>query len=126
MGYQFTFEKMQVKQVENAREYQAILDVTKNGNPLGKVIPARSQYPTKAELLHEVGLLGGFWQDVYVTISDFERKTMKSATFELHVNPTVRVVWIAVFIMVLGGFITIFDKYRGNKNRDVMRSADAV
>ena len=123
-GFEFTFDKMDIQQVENAKQFQAHFDVNRYNEHIGGIMVARSQYPTKAELLHEVGVLGLFWEDLYITMSDFDKTTFKSATFEIHVNPTVRVVWISIVIMVLGGLIAIFDKVRGNKSRDVLRLTD--
>ena len=65
-------------------------------------------------------MIGSLWNDVYVVLTDFDRKDGKSANFNLHINPTVRFVWISIFIMCIGGLIAIFDKYRGNRSRDVV------
>jgi cytochrome c-type biogenesis protein CcmF len=44
-------------------------------------------------------------------------------TFQVNINPTVRFVWIAIVIMCIGGMVSLFDLYRGNKSRDVVAGA---
>lgn len=73
---------------------------------------------------HDVAMISSFWHDLYVTLSDFDRESGKKATFEFHINPTVRCVWIAAFIMVTGGILAILDRYRGDKSRDAIRAIE--
>ena len=69
--------------------------------------------------MNEVGVLGGFWHDLYVVMVDFEKKSGETVTLQLHVNPTVRLVFMSVVIMVLGGIIAACDRFRGDRSRDV-------
>ena len=118
-GYDFTMGKFQVREEGNATLYEAPLLVTRDGREIGTVYPAKSKYPTKPELMNEVGVLGGFWHDLYAVIVDFEKKSGETVTLQLHVNPTVRLVFMSVVIMVLGGIIAAFDRIRGDRSRDV-------
>ncbi len=117
-GYNFAFNSVQVGKDKNATLYQAPLQLTRDGKSLGTITPARSKYPTKPELMHEVAVKSTFWHDIYIVLSDFDRATAKRATLEIYINPTVRLVWISCVIMVIGGFMSLFDRYRGNKSRD--------
>lgn len=123
-GYDLRFADLKVTQKANATNYEGHFHVERQGRLIADdLIVARSKYPTSSELHHEIGLFSTLWHDLYVTMSDFDKNTGKSATFELHVNPTVRLVWIATFLMVLGGIIGIFDRHRGARSRDAIRSA---
>jgi cytochrome c-type biogenesis protein CcmF len=82
--------------------------------------PAKSKYPTKPELLNEVGVESSFWHDLYIVIGDFDRNAGSTVTLQIHVNPTVRLVWMAAFILATGGLIAISDRHRGQKSRDVV------
>ena len=85
------------------------------------MLPAQSRYPTKpGQPFNEIAVDGGLWRDIYIVLADFDRKTGKQATFSIHINPTVRFVWIAVYIICIGSFIALLDKYRGNRSRDVV------
>lgn len=119
-GYQIKFDGMITVQSGNATLFQAPLTLMRDGAVLGTVYPAKSKYPTKAELLNEVGVESSFWHDLYIVIGDFERKTGASVTLQIHINPTVRLVWMAVFILAAGGLIAISDRHRGQKSRDVV------
>lgn len=120
LGYEFGFEGIDTKQVKNATLFAGPLTIEKDGRNLGIVEAARSKYPTKPELLHEIGVHSRFWHDIYVVLSDFDKTAGKSATFHIYLIPTVRIVWWSAFLMVIGGFIALFDRYRGEKSRDVI------
>ena len=88
---------------------------------MGVMEPAQSQYPTKmGQTFHEIGIKGDLWNDGYLVMVDFDKATGKSVTFNINVNPTVRMVWLAIIIMCVGGMIALFDQYRGDKSRDVV------
>ena len=72
-----------------------------------KLLPARAKYPTKQELIHEIDFLSNFWHDVYMTLIDFDQTNGQWATIEMHINPSVRLVWSSVFLLVLGGLIAL-------------------
>lgn len=119
-GYAMTFEGMKVTQDENAILYQGPIKLERAGEEQATIYPARSKYPTKPELLHEIAVKSHFWHDLYIVMADFDQKSGKTATFEIYINPTVRIVWISAFFMVIGGIICLFDKYRGDRSRDAL------
>lgn len=119
--YQFTFKGIALEVQDNALLYTAPLAVTsRNGEVLGTILPARAKYPTKQELFHEVGLLGGFWHDIYAVLADFNSETQTRATLQIFINPTVRLVWISIYLLVAGGLLCLADRVRGRKSRDVL------
>ena len=67
-----------------------------------------------------MGIRDSFWHDIYVVLSDFS-KAGDEATFQIHINPTVKVVWMSVFLLVLGGLLSLMDRLRGRHSRDFMR-----
>lgn len=119
-GYEFTFAGMEIKEVDNATMFEAPLKVMRDGKDLGTMTPARSRYPTKAELLNEIAVNGNLWHDLYIVLADFDKSTGKQITLQMHLNPTVRLVWGSAFLMVLGGLICLSDKGRGSRSRDVV------
>lgn len=122
-GYTLAFDGMSTDQQDNATLFMAPLTVTRGAQELGVIYPAKSKYPTKPELLNEVGVLSFFWHDLYVVIADFEKKTGATVTLQVHVNPTVRFVWVAAFLLAGGGLIAISDRHRGQRSRDVAAGA---
>ena len=124
-GYQLRFKGIEVNEYDNATHFEGALEVQRDGKAVGTIVPARSKYPTKAELHHEIGVLSKLWYDLYVTLSDFDKETSNRATFEMHMNPTVRFVWIATVVMVIGGFLAMLDRYRGNRSRDTILALES-
>ena len=55
-----------------------------------------------------------------VVLADFDKQAGKRVTLKININPTVRVVWIAIVLMCLGGLIALFDVRRGNQSKDVI------
>ncbi len=119
-NYKFSFQGMNIIQEENVELFTAPLSISTEKEHLGVIAPARAHYPTKPELLHEVGIRGSFWHDIYIVLSDFS-KDGEEATFQIHINPTVKIVWISVFLLVLGGLLSLMDRGRGVHSRDFMR-----
>ncbi|MGE0172331.1 MAG: heme lyase CcmF/NrfE family subunit [Oligoflexales bacterium] len=121
-GYEFQLmDKIRIYEKENATMFGALIDISRNGKYLGEVESAQSVYPTKpGQAFNEIGVLGSFWNDVYVVLADWDKQGRNFATLNIHINPTVRFVWTAVVIMVIGGFVSLFDKYRGQRSRDVV------
>jgi cytochrome c-type biogenesis protein CcmF len=119
-GYSLKFDGISTDQKDNATLFQAPLVVSRQGEQLGVIYPAKSRYPTKAELLNEVGLMTSLWHDLYVVVADFERKTGAAVTLQVHINPTVRFVWLSAFFLAIGGFIAMSDRHRGQRSRDVI------
>jgi cytochrome c-type biogenesis protein CcmF len=122
-GYTLKFDGMKTTQNDNATLFQAPLHISRNGLDLGMIFPAKSKYPTKAELLNEVGVQSLFWHDIYVVIADFEKKTGASVSLQVHINPAVRFVWIAALILAFGGLVAMSDRQRGQRSRDVVAGA---
>jgi cytochrome c-type biogenesis protein CcmF len=117
-GYTFTFNGVIIENEHNMKLYAAPLLIEKDNQTIGELKPARAKYPTSEELIHEVGLFGGFWHDLYAILADFDKNTGQRATLQIHINPTVRVVWLSAFFMVLGGIIALFDRQRGVRSKD--------
>lgn len=124
-GYTLTFVPggIETRQKENATNYTAPIKVYRGSDYLQEIDPAMSKYPTKNETFKEIAITGSIWHDLYVVLLDFDTNDGKRATFQLNMNPTVRFVWLAIVIMCIGGFIALFDLYRGNKSRDVVAGA---
>ena len=120
-GYSFVFEKgIDVTQEENVTLFSAPIRVSR-GSEKFLMRPAQSRYPTKpGQPFNEIAVNGGLWRDVYIVLADFDQKTGRQATMSININPTVRFVWIAVWIMCIGGFIALLDVSRGNRSRDVV------
>lgn len=118
-GYRFRFDGIDSIQVDNAIIQRGNLNVSRGTNQPFSLYPGRSKYPTSTEIFNEIAVAGNFWHDVYVVLADYHAQK-QSATFSIHINPTVRIVWLSIFLMVIGGLIAVSDRYRGNRSRDFL------
>jgi cytochrome c-type biogenesis protein CcmF len=123
-GYEFAIKDgIDIRQVENHTLYGVPIAVSKYGKPLTELFPAQSVYPTKpGQTFNEIGVFSQFWNDVYVVLADFNKDSLDEVSLQVNINPTVKLVWIAVVIMCLGGLLALFDRLRGNRSRDVIAS----
>jgi len=122
-GYNLRFDGIVTTKQENAVLFQAPLVVSRDGKELTTIYPSKSKYPTKAELLNEIGVKSTVWHDLYVVIADFEKRTGAAVTLQLHINHAVRFVWISAVILAIGGAIALSDRHRGQRSRDVVAGA---
>ncbi|MFW7380955.1 MAG: heme lyase CcmF/NrfE family subunit [Oligoflexus sp.] len=123
-GYQFQLGRgIEMETNKNATLFIAPLTLTRDGKTLDVMKPAQAVYPTKTDqTFNEIAVYSELWNDVYVVLADFDRETGARVTFQLHINPTVKVVWIAIILMCIGGLVAMFDRFRGNRSRDVVAS----
>lgn len=112
-GYDVTYRRMDISRHDNTLKFDGVLELMKNGGQPQTIHPARSKYPTKDEMLHEVGLGGGFWQDIYVTMADFESH-QGPVSFKINRNPLVSLVWFGGILLVLGGALAMGDRARAS------------
>lgn len=120
--FQFEFRNgVTTFQEHNVTHFVAPVFVTMGDKEVGYVEPSLSRYPTKPnQTFNEVGVKSGWWNDIYIVLADFDQQNHNVATFNIHINPTVRFVWLAIVLMCIGGIMALFDKHRGNKSRDAI------
>lgn len=120
-GYEFQFgEQVRIEQHDNAQAYVAPLKLTKDGKDMGEMAPAQRKYPTSTEIVNEIAVRSSAWYDIYILLAGLDRSDGKRVTLRININPTVRFVWLGVFLMCLGGIICAFDLRRGMRARDVI------
>ncbi len=92
----------------NKRMIFADLSVSRNGEPLGRASPAKFIYHRQPEMpTTEVAMLNSWHEDLYLVVGTVDPQS-KRATFQFHVNPFVRCIWIGVLILICGAGISLF------------------
>ena len=84
--------------------------------------PTRSKYSNKEEWLNEIGIHSTFWHDVYLVLTSFDMKTQQ-AVLKMHINPTVKLVWTSLVIMVIGALVGLS---HGVRKRSIDVSASGL
>ncbi|APJ03206.1 cytochrome c-type biogenesis CcmF C-terminal domain-containing protein [Silvanigrella aquatica] len=75
------------------------------------VNPMRSKFTNNEQWFNEIGIHSTFWHDLYIVLASFDVNN-QSVTLKLNWNPTVKLVWTSLVIMVLGAFISLTHRIR--------------
>lgn len=115
--YQLTVKDTFEEEHENYLRRGVVFDVEKNGQQETTMKPARHYYDqaeqaeeeqgTIESAIHAIGL-----NDLYIALGPLPTKIDTDTYFNVQVyhNPLIKVVWIGVAVMVLGGIIAIAQK----------------
>jgi cytochrome c-type biogenesis protein CcmF len=122
-GYTLTLRDVVRRQVPNATETRAILDV--NGRYNGTISSGDNQYVNPPEPSREVGLKTNWLraEDLYV-IADSVNLANKTVFVKVLVKPLVNLIWIAGIVFVLGSLVALWPDAR-EQRRLVTRLAPA-
>src|SRR6266404_8352287 len=122
-GYTLTLQDVVRRQVPNALETRAILNVKGRWN--GTISSGDNQYINPPEPSREVGLKTDWLraEDLYVIADSIDLKT-KTVYVKALVKPLVNLIWVAGFVFVLGSLIALWPDAR-EQRRLVTRLAPA-
>ena len=107
-GYQLTFEGVAPARGPNYTERQGVFDVSRNGQHVMKLRPAKRVYRASRQNTTEAGILASAIGDLYVVLGD-EKKAGAHA-IKIYFHPLVRFIWIGAVIMFIGGFLSLSDR----------------
>ncbi|MFL5911063.1 MAG: cytochrome c-type biogenesis CcmF C-terminal domain-containing protein, partial [Gaiellaceae bacterium] len=107
-GYTLTYESLGTRQLQNAQQTSAVVDVSRGRSHVATLHPGKSWFPVEQSASNDVSIyhdprsLG----DVY-TIAD---GISKSGTLDLKVlvKPLVNLVWAAGFLFVFGALVAMW------------------
>ena len=110
LGYEIQLEGVRFKHVENLGLYFAALSIsTPDGTLLAHINPGRAKYPTSEDWFNEIDTWSTFWHDVYAVLARFD-PDKQEATLQLYLNPTVRLVWSSIALMIFGALLCLADR----------------
>jgi cytochrome c-type biogenesis protein CcmF len=124
-GYTLTYvgERMEVD--NSARRVFADIDVSKGGEPLGRLSPAKSIYKRQPDSpMTVVAIRQRFGDDVYVIIGTVNPQT-KVASFQVHINPLVSWIWLGCLVLIGGSIVSMWPQLELGESR-VWAGARAV
>jgi len=82
----------------------AILDVSKNGKPIGTLEPTRRFYKAAQQATAIVALRTGLNEDLYI---NYAARTGTKATIQAYVFPLVDWIWIGVLVLIMGTLVAL-------------------
>ena len=82
----------------------AILEVSKNGQPIGRLEPARRFYKTAQQATAEVALRTRINEDLYI---NYAVRNGDKATLQAYVFPLVSWIWVGTLVLIGGTFVCL-------------------
>jgi cytochrome c-type biogenesis protein CcmF len=110
-SYDLTFHKMAAFDTPHIETLVAEVVVSKNGEPLEMIQPAKLFYKKPQQPATRVAIRSTLLSDLYVVLAGMDDKT-QSVTFEVFLTPLVSWLWIGGIIMALGTVIAIWPNAR--------------
>ncbi len=87
---------------------RAEIQVTKNGNDLGKMFPEKRSYTASQNVMTETAIDTGLFRDLYVSLGD--PVDGGSWTVRVYYKPFVDWIWSGAVLMALGGGLAVSDR----------------
>jgi cytochrome c-type biogenesis protein CcmF len=117
-NYTLTFVDHQTEERRDRLAQWAVIDVTKNGNPVGQVKPWNAFYPVFNQVSVRAGIRGTPIEDLYVVPTDFldaEGRgvaagggVVRRVVLRLSINPLAWWLWAAGPIFILGTVVALW------------------
>jgi cytochrome c-type biogenesis protein CcmF len=115
----YSIEYLGPREDVDAEKHMRFADVavSKNGQALGRVSPAKFVYKKMPESpTTEVQMLHTFRDDLYVVVGNINQQT-KVATFQFHINPLVSWIWLGCLILICGCFVCMWPEFEPEESR---------
>jgi len=90
--------------------YQAILDVARDGESIGRITPEKHLHRTFEQPMTEVSIHFDLLRDLYVIFSPVNREGR--AYFKVLINPLVIWIWVGGLLLTLGGIYALIPNRR--------------
>jgi cytochrome c-type biogenesis protein CcmF len=89
---------------------RAVVDVYKNGKPVGQVYPRRDYYYDSQQSVTLPGVRSTLEDDFYVLLVGWEPIGAQGATFKIYHNPLVNFVWTGGLVFILGTMVAAWPR----------------
>ncbi len=109
-GYDLTFENIADRQGPNYQETYGDFRLTKGGNLLADLRPAKRQYVAPPTGTTEAAIHASWAGDFYAVMGDPVPNRPSDVAVRLYFHPLVRFIWIGALIMFFGGAISLSDR----------------
>lgn len=122
--YTLTYEQPVITRERNKQVMAAELALSADGERLGYLKPEKAFYPKHEQAVSEVAIRGGWWEDVYVVLSNMDEED--TAFLQVFVNPLVGWIWAGGWVMVLGTGVAVWperQRRRAVQKKDIESQA---
>ena len=123
-GHTLTYRALEERQVSNATEIRAILDVRRGNRDLGTLQAGKNAYTVEQQVSNEVGIRSDWLTgaDLFVIAEQIDPDG--TVYFRVFVKPLVNLIWIAGAVFLLGSVITLWPDRR--EERRLVARAEQV
>ena len=107
-GYEFRFNAVTKESGPNYTADRGDIDVLQSGKVLLTLKPEKRFYPAASNVMTEADIDPSLFRDLYVALGEPVGK--EAWAVRVHYKPFVRWIWFGGVLIVMGGFITVFDR----------------
>jgi cytochrome c-type biogenesis protein CcmF len=111
-GYVLRYESQRVLRQPQREVLVAEVQVSRQGQALGRVTPSLNLYPGASEPIGTPSIRYGVLKDLYSSVLGFEGDTGDRATFRFFLNPGVMWLWVGGGVMALGALLAAWPARR--------------
>jgi cytochrome c-type biogenesis protein CcmF len=105
-GYQVTYRSLDQFETPGERSVsRAVVDVSRDGQPLGQVYPRRDYYNNPGQSMTIPGVRSTLRDDLYILLVDWQPITRRGATFRIYHNPLINWLWLGAVVFILGTLV---------------------
>lgn len=120
-GYTFKFVNISSLQGKNYNGFITKFNVEKNNQLIATLYPQKRLFSVQQEGISEPGISRGIFLDFYVALG--EKIGTNAWALRIYYKPFVRWIWAGGVIMMLGGFLSMFDKrYRIKRQVNIVKN----
>ena len=106
-GFTFRFEGLDHTEEEGRFVTEAVLAVSRDGQPISALYPQREIYTNMGMAITQPGLHSNLAVDLYAVLIDWQPITQDEATFRIFYNPLVAWLWIGMVVLTLGVVVAL-------------------
>jgi cytochrome c-type biogenesis protein CcmF len=106
-GYVFKFEALEQIEDEGRLITEAIIAISRDGEPVGALYPQREIFPNMGLAITQPGLKSNLAVDLYAILIDWQPISQDEATFRIFYNPLVYWLWIGTAVLTLGVIVAL-------------------
>lgn len=89
---------------------RAVLDISKNGQPIGQLYPRRDFFYDAQQTMTIPGVRSTMLDDLYVILVDWQPISTRMATFKVYNNPLVNWLWTGSLVLIFGALIAVWPR----------------
>src|SRR5262249_12475867 len=114
--YDLHFDNTTMRQRPNYRELAAHFTVSRHGEVIGAMEPAKRNFPSRGTATTETALMTRGFSQLYLSLGDIGADG--SLTVRLYYKPLVLLIWLGAVVMMVGGALSLSDRrLRGGARR---------